>query len=482
MKTIASRAVLAFYSSEEEQQAKRAHQALHSSGSSPCIVRGDSGHPPEWCRLYSELRIEGETLIALETEPSKIGHVVKTLRHEGTPSIFVVRPNAPAGQRKKPAKEKKSYTAPRTRREILARLDVEKKLLDAARRDLREAARLDHALPPAAEWILDNSYLIRTQIAQVRQHLPRNLERWIAAGPPEAGVPSLARELVKQCSYSVNADNIKEFLRQRQIAGPLTIAELWAFPLFLRIALIEELTAIAARVAQAQQLREVAYLWANRLASAARVSDEAFAHALTLLETEPVALEPHFVAALAEQLQDEEQALGPLQRWIEKHFQSPITDLARDLHTREAAQTVSTANAFGSLRTLGGLSFTTIFEDVSLVEAELRCDPAGVYPKSDFSTRDRCRRALERMARQSRLPELDVARAAVRLTRENGRHVAFYLLADGLLQLEKATGARVPLAVHAARGRLPQLPRPFTLRPCSGLTHLFHRAGRNFRN
>ena len=230
MKTIASRAVLAFYSSEEEQQAKRAHQALHSSGSSPCIVRGDSGHPPEWCRLYSELRIEGETLIALETEPSKIGHVVKTLRHEGTPSIFVVRPNAPAGQRKKPAKEKKSYTAPRTRREILARLDVEKKLLDAARRDLREAARLDHALPPAAEWILDNSYLIRTQIAQVRQHLPRNLERWIAAGPPEAGVPSLARELVKQCSYSVNADNIKEFLRQRQIARPLTIAELWAFP------------------------------------------------------------------------------------------------------------------------------------------------------------------------------------------------------------------------------------------------------------
>ena len=451
MKTIASRAVLAFYSSEEEQQAKRAHQALHSSGSSPCIVRGDSGHPPEWCRLYSELRIEGETLIALETEPSKIGHVVKTLRHEGTPSIFVVRPNAPAGQRKKPAKEKKSYTAPRTRREILARLDVEKKLLDAARRDLREAARLDHALPPAAEWILDNSYLIRTQIAQVRQHLPRNLERWIAAGPPEAGVPSLARELVKQCSYSVNADNIKEFLRQRQIARPLTIAELWAFPLFLRIALIEELTAIAARVAQAQQLREVAYLWANRLASAARVSDEAFAHALTLLETEPVALEPHFVAALAEQLQDEEQALGPLQRWIEKHFQSPITDLARDLHTREAAQTVSTANAFGSLRALGGLSFTTIFEDVSLVEAELRCDPAGVYPKSDFSTRDRCRRALERVARQSRLPELDVARAAVRLTRENGRHVAFYLLADGLLQLEKATGARVPLAVHAAR-------------------------------
>ena len=346
---------------------------------------------------------------------------------------------------------RESDSAPRTRREILARLDAEQKGLDAVRRDLREAIRLGHALPPAAEWILDNSYLIRIQIAEVRRHLPRDLEARMAPASPRRSVLTLARDLVRQTSFAINETNICDFLRQYQVSAPLTIAELWAFPLFLRIALIEELTGIAARVAQAQQQREAAYLWANRLASASRVSDAAFERILKLLESEPLAHERHFVAALAEQLQDEEQALGPVQRWIEKQLQSPIADIARDLHTKEAAQTVSTANAFGSLRILAGLAFTAIFENVSLVEAELRTDPAGVYPRSDFSTRDRCRRALEKIASRSQTSELDVARDAIRLTQKNGKHVAYYLLSDGILRLEKETGASVPLSRQTAR-------------------------------
>jgi cyclic beta-1,2-glucan synthetase len=447
MKIPASREVLAFYSSEEGEQADRAYQSLRRSGSDACIVAGDTDPPTESCRFYAELRLEGEHLVTVPTEPSKIGNVVKTFRHAGTPSIFVIRPGVPVPR----ARTVRPVAAPRTRREILASLDAEKKTLDAARRDLREATRLDHALPSAAEWILDNSYLIRTQNAEVRRHLPRDLDRWITPGDGKRGVPALARELVKQCSFALTEANIRDFLRGHQAPVPLTIAELWAFPLFLRIALIEELTAIAARVAQTQQLRETAYLWANRLAGAARVNEESFARVLNLLESEPVALEPHFVAALAEQLQDEEQALGPVQRWIEKHFKSPITDLARDLHTKEAAQTVSTANAFGSLRALGGLPYAQIFEDVSVVEAELRTDPAGVYPRSDFPTRDRCRLALEQIARHSRESELDVARAAVRLARQEGEHVAYYLLSDGIVKLERETHSRVPLPKRAAR-------------------------------
>ena len=447
MRNFASRVVLAFYSREEQEQANRAYQSLLKSGRKPCLIASDTDPPPESCRFYADLRLEGEDLIVTGAEPAKIAEVVKTLRLAGTPSIFVIRPLVAALRNGKGESE----TAPNTRREILARLDAEKKGLDAVRRDLREAIRLGHALPTAAEWILDNSYLIRTQIAEVRRHLPRDLEARMAPASPRGGVLTLAWDLVTKTSFAINETNICDFLRQYQVSAPLAIAELWAFPLFLRIALIEELTGIAARVAQAQQQREAAYLWANRLASAARVSDAAFERILKLLESEPLVHERHFVAALAEQLQDEEQALGPIQRWIEKQFQSPIADIARDLHIKEAAQTVSTANAFGSLRILPGLAFTAIFENVSLVEAELRTDPAGVYPRSDFSTRDRCRRALEKIARCSQTSELEVARVAIRLTQENGKHVAYYLLSDGILRLEKETGARVPLSRRTAR-------------------------------
>jgi cyclic beta-1,2-glucan synthetase len=452
VKNLLKQTVLAFYSNEEQEQAGRAYKSLRAAGGKACTSPSDKGRLPESCRLYFQLRIEGETVVAVDTETSKIGEAVKTLRLSGTPSIFVIRPMLAAGGE---LDQTPAPAAPRTRREILSRLDAEKATLDSARRDLREAARLDHALPAAAEWILDNSYLIRTQIAEVRRHLPRDFEAWKStkrsSTSPARGVPAVARRLVEESGLALNENNVRDFLKEYQTSIPLTIAELWAFPLFLRIALIEELTSIAARVAQAQRLREVAYLWANRLASSARVSEILFSRALNLLEEEPAAREGHFVAALAEQLQDEEQALGPVQRWIEKRFQSPITDIARDLHTKEAAQTVATANAFGSLRILGSLPYTKIFEDVSLVEAELRTDPAGIYPRSDFPTRDLCRRAIEKIARQSRSAELDVARGATRLTRERGGNAAYYLLSDGAVDLEKEMQARVPLSKRAAR-------------------------------
>ena len=257
MKNQNPRTVLAFYSNEEREQAGRAYQTLQNSSGGAYILQRDGDAAPPSCEFYSQLRIEGETLVAVGTEPSKISYVVKTLRLTGTPSIFVVRPNLASSRKKRPELNR----SPRSRREILARLDSEKDALDSARRDLREAARLDHALPPAAEWILDNSYLIRTQIAEVRQTPPARYRRMdVASGPsplPAGSVPSLARVLVDQCGFAVNENNIRDFLRQRQTSAPLTIAELWAFPLFIRIALIEELTGIAIRVAQAQQLREV---------------------------------------------------------------------------------------------------------------------------------------------------------------------------------------------------------------------------------
>ena len=113
------------------------------------------------------------------------------------------------------------------------------------------------------------------------------------------------------------------------------------------------------------------------------------------MEAEAVALQPFFLTCLAEQLQDEEDALAPVQHWIEERQKTPLTEMVRTEHTREAAERVSSANAFGSLRALARIDFAEVFEATSLVEAELRTDPSGIYRHSDFATRDRCRRAIE---------------------------------------------------------------------------------------
>ncbi len=114
------------------------------------------------------------------------------------------------------------------------------------------------------------------------------------------------------------------------------------------MALIEGLSHLAARISRAQELREAAYLWANRLALPdPRRSPQMFAGILEKMESERIALDPYFLICLAEQLQDEAgEALAPLQRWIEGQLGKPLTEIVRAQHTREAAESVSTANAF----------------------------------------------------------------------------------------------------------------------------------------
>ncbi len=440
------RIVLAFYSSGQEPP----ESTLESSHARTCTIRGDTGDIPEYCRPWADLRFEGESLVVAETEPGKIENVVKALRVVGSPAIFVADPRSaiePA-----PAWPPASLT----RSTILAQLRNDCSTLDRACADLAEAGRLDHALSPAAEWILDNSYLIHTQIVQVERHLPHDSSLWSTGEHGKCGINTLAQELVAKTGHALTEQNIRDCLRDYQTKFPLTIAELWAFPLFLRIALIEALTRLAVRVGEGQRLRESAYLWANRLATGARIGTSAFEGVLHHLDEEPMARQPHFVTALAEQLQDEETALGPAQHWIESRLGESLVEIVRAHHNSEAAETVSTSNAFGSLRALGRLDYTRIFEEVSLVEAELRRDPANVYARSDFATRDMARRAVERVSRYSGLQEADVARRAIRLARASSDsrtgHVAWYLLADGLAQLEAETGARTPPGKRLLRG------------------------------
>lgn len=455
MTTRPLRIVLAFYPSGDEPT-ERAFKSLQRLAK-VCVVRAESTtDSADLCRRYAKLRQEGESLLVAEAEPGKVEDVVAGIRLAGSPAIFVVRPDFgdslkledPADQTPPEADSTRL-----TRRAILHRLRQDSAALTQACAELSEAARLEHALSPAAEWILDNSYLIHTQIGEVERHLPPDYAAWPSRGDGHRGLSNVARELAAKTGYSITEANIRECLHEYQASRPLAISELWAFPLFLRIALIEALTRLAVRVSEGQELRESAYLWANRLATSARAGrpedNSAFEKILQYLEAEPIARQPHFVTALAEQLQDEEMALGPAQHWIEGRFVESLIEVVRAQHTKEAAETVSTSNAFGSLRTLGRLDYTKIFEDASLVEAELRKDPAGVYPHSDFATRDMCRRMVEKVSHYSGLEEVDVARRAIGLAEASSDartgHVAYYLLSGGLARLEAATKARVPL-------------------------------------
>jgi cyclic beta-1,2-glucan synthetase len=459
------RLVLSFLPAEEARLQASLKVARNFKARLGVLRSGEE--PANFFRKYARLKSDSEFLLAIEIDAAHVQQLVLELRSTGIASTFVIRQDLGLAPEDEEAQEPPLDAAPlkhfarrcaerrtgrpRVQEHWQARLRRVQRDLEEAQEDLAEAAALGHAPTTAAAWFADNMYLARVHMAELRRDLPKNGRHPVDV----SHVHELARDLVKHTGHMLTEVSISEALREYQAIVPLSIAEMWLVPAFVRLALLEELDGLATRISVAQQHREVAYLWADRLAGAAKKGSDRLNAVLSMMESEPYALAPHFLTGLAEQLHGEEDALARIQHWIEDRLQQSLTSIVRAEHAREATQSVTTARAFGSLRTLSRLDFTEIFEETNLVDAELRQDPGEIYSKSDFSTRDQCRREVERIARGSRMEEREVARLVVTLASRaesaKDRHVTGYLLGDGVREVEKLTKARIPLSLRILR-------------------------------
>ncbi|HTG87872.1 MAG TPA: glucoamylase family protein, partial [Pyrinomonadaceae bacterium] len=136
-------------------------------------------------------------------------------------------------------------------------------------------------------------------------------------------------------------------------------------------------------------------------------------------------------------------AVMPVMDQIEKSLEqksSTIEQLIHSEHQRQAAAQVTVGNIITSMRLLSTLDWNDFFEKVSLIESLLAKDPAGVYAKMEFASRDRYRHVIERISKRTRAPELDVGQAALDLAAaandEAEKHVGYYLIDTGLTGLE----------------------------------------------
>src|SRR6185437_9135268 len=127
--------------------------------------------------------------------------------------------------------------------------------------------------------------------------------------------------------YRISAENIVSYLDAYQHQVPLTIAELWVFPLMLRLVLLRRLQSLSQSASLRQHQKEMADFWANRLLSAVRHGAQQFDQIVSELNRDVNELTPHFIARLGEQLNKEEAALAPIQKWIEAKTSSHLADI-----------------------------------------------------------------------------------------------------------------------------------------------------------
>jgi cyclic beta-1,2-glucan synthetase len=199
-------------------------------------------------------------------------------------------------------------------RPLARRLKENGRVLFDAYRGIEKAVREERTITPADEWLLDNFYVPREQIRQVRVDLPHGFCRGLPklAGNPLKGHPrvyGLAWALVAHTDSRLDRPALVRFVGAYQRVQPLTIGELWAFPIMLRLVLIENLRRSAEQIAHARIARREADILADQLLGVGGRAAEAPKMALRRFDSAP--LPTPFVVRLLQRLRDQDPRITP---------------------------------------------------------------------------------------------------------------------------------------------------------------------------
>ncbi|MEY4871856.1 MAG: hypothetical protein RLZZ563_1186, partial [Pseudomonadota bacterium] len=370
-----------------------------------------------------------------------------------------------------------AQTAPAVRQSrvpnLLDRVKDNGKVLLAVYRAGAQSLESGVAITPAAEWLLDNFHIVEQQLRQIEDDLPPGYYRHLPklADGPLAGYPrvlGMAWAFVAHSDSLIAEPALQRFVQAYQTAQPLTIGEIWAVAITLRIVLVENMRRLAVQITEADRLRRAADAIVDQ-ALQDRANSGAV-HAM-LAALDPADLPEIMAAQIAKRLRSTDPAEMPLAGWLDARLQRDgltVEMVVANAQARQGASNVTMRNIVTSMRRLSEMDWADFFEATSLIDARLR-DGAG-YADMDFATRNSYRSAIETMARQAgsrgiardgaAMAEARVTEAALAMARAGtssaARDPGFALIGPGQDDLRRNIGCRAPLRTTLGRwlGRL----------------------------
>jgi len=354
-------------------------------------------------------------------------------------------------------------------RGLARRLRDNARMLREAYAATAKAIREERAITPAAEWLLDNFYVAQEQLREIREDLPRGFYRRLPklAEGPLAGYPrvfGVAWAFVAHTDSRFEPEMLGRFVQAYQRVQPLTIGELWAVAITLRIVLVENLRRSADRIVNDRAARQAADALADRLLDAGSPNTDTAQTILQAFDQKPLARA--FAVQLVQRLRDQDPKVTLALNWLDERLASMGTtadEAVRAEHQTQGAMNVTVRNVITSMRMISAVDWAEFFESVSLVDAALRAN--SHFAQMDFPTRDRYRHAIEELARGSDHPELDVTHRAIAAAKAAAaahrcgetdagnaqQEPGYYLISNGRRTIEQELGCRVPMSEWIVR-------------------------------
>ena len=334
-----------------------------------------------------------------------------------------------------------------------------------AEREITKAITQDRQLTPAAQWLADNYALVDMQIRETALDLPSGYYARLPklANGPFAGLPrifAVAWAYVAHTDSNLQPDILRGYLLAYQEVEALTIGELWAVPITLRIVLIENLRRVVGAIMHNNTYRRAADLLCEQLAAARKNGHPV--PSVLLAAVAPDLLTPAFAAQMAHCLRGLDPEKDPALVWLAQRLSdrdSTIEAAVRDDLHEQGAFNATIRNIITSLRLIAGIDWTEAFERICLVDRVFA--EYDSFTQADFASRDLYRKAIEEIARGCDHTETDIAQTAVTMARaaqqahpDDPRRgdPGYYLLMDGRRGLEQALGFRPTPLMWVVRG------------------------------
>ncbi|MEK7221609.1 MAG: hypothetical protein AAB130_00730, partial [Nitrospirota bacterium] len=214
-------------------------------------------------------------------------------------------------------------------------------------RAIARAIQEEHAITSAAEWLVDNFHIVDEQLREIRDDLPPGFYRQLpklASGHLQdyPRVFGVAWAFVAHTDSRFDPELLRRFVTAYQRVQPLTIGELWAVAITLRVVLVENLRRLAERIVCSRAARQEADSLADSLLGTGGRSPVPSATALRRFENRPLATA--FAVQLVQRLRDLDPKVRPVLLWLDERLAAQGTtadDMVHAEHQQQAAMSVT---------------------------------------------------------------------------------------------------------------------------------------------
>ena len=343
-------------------------------------------------------------------------------------------------------------------------------VLNQAYRVLSGLAKSEKEISQAAEWLIDNFYIIQEQIVQTSTDFPKEYQRSIPliSGGEFDGLPRVYELLQNYMAHTdnvIDTESLSLYIQSYQEHITLQLGEIWAVPIMIRLILIEKLAQKASRVLYRKDVRADVNDMLSGLDLSSPDEPGAFSAVTSEWLKSKENSEPLQLIEIYSQLQQTGRLWDEQKRWLNfkfRQYDMTLEEAMRIEAQKQSRLQVSIQNAVNSLRQAAETDWSDFVEECSVVEKILRLDPSGSYSEMDFRTRDKYRRTVELLSRRSDYDEPAVAEQILLMTEEaeTGKesdlegatggidirqHVGYYLQDEGYPELIKKLGYRMPI-------------------------------------